>query len=264
MTNTTSHSLSFAQHDIAINVENLSLSFSGKTALRDISLLIPKNSITAVIGPSGCGKSSLISCFNRLNDLIPESKVKGRVLINERDIYHARQNVAALRTQVGMVFQQPNPFPLSVYENVVYGQRLKGVTDRRILDDIVESSLVEAALWDEVKDSLFQPALMLSGGQQQRLVIARALALQPDILMLDEPTSALDPISTLLIEELIFNLKENHTVIIVTHNLQQAARVSDQTAFLNNGELVEYSSTDVMFTMPVEQQTEAFITGRFG
>jgi len=227
-------------------------------------LLIPKNSITAVIGPSGCGKSSLISCFNRLNDLIPESKVKGRVLINERDIYHARQNVAALRTQVGMVFQQPNPFPLSVYENVVYGQRLKGVTDRRILDDIVESSLVEAALWDEVKDSLFQPALMLSGGQQQRLVIARALALQPDILMLDEPTSALDPISTLLIEELIFNLKENHTVIIVTHNLQQAARVSDQTAFLNNGELVEYSSTDVMFTMPVEQQTEAFITGRFG
>lgn len=250
--------------DIAIDVEQLSLRFGDKVALRNISLQIPKQSITAIIGPSGCGKSTLIACFNRLTDLNPEAKVSGNVYINGRNIYHAKQNVPALRTQVGMVFQQPNPFPISIYENVVYGLRIKGITDRRILDDIVERSLFQAALWDEVKDILFQSALKLSGGQQQRLVIARALALDPDILMLDEPTSALDPISTLMIEELIFQLKEQHTVIVVTHNLQQAARVSDQTAFLNNGELIEYSSTDVMFTMPLEQQTEAFITGRFG
>ncbi|BDX05317.1 phosphate ABC transporter ATP-binding protein PstB [Planctobacterium marinum] len=250
--------------DIAIDVEQLSLRFGDKVALRNISLQIPKQSITAIIGPSGCGKSTLIGCFNRLTDLNPEAKVSGNVYINGRNIYHAKQNVPALRTQVGMVFQQPNPFPISIYENVVYGLRIKGITDRRILDDIVERSLMQAALWEEVKDILFQSALKLSGGQQQRLVIARALALEPDILMLDEPTSALDPISTLMIEELIFQLKEQHTVIVVTHNLQQAARVSDQTAFLNNGELIEYSSTDVMFTMPLEQQTEAFITGRFG
>jgi len=259
-----SQNLSFPEEKVVIKVENLSLFFGKKRALYDVSLSIPGNSITAVIGPSGCGKSSLISCFNRLNDLTPDSKIRGRILINGQDIYHAKQNVPALRTKVGMVFQQPNPFPISVYENVVYGLRLKGITDKRILDDVVESSLLKAALWDEVKDSLFDSALRLSGGQQQRLMIARALALEPDILMLDEPTSALDPISTLLIEELIFKLKENHTVIVVTHNLQQAARVSDQTVFLNNGELIEYSTTDVMFTMPVEQQTEAFITGRFG
>lgn len=250
--------------DVAIDVEQLSLRFNDKVALRNVSLKIPSKSITAIIGPSGCGKSTLIGCFNRLNDLNPDAKVSGKVYINGHNIYHSRQNVPALRTQVGMVFQQPNPFPISIYENVVYGLRIKGITDRRILDDIVETSLHQAALWDEVKDILFQSALKLSGGQQQRLVIARALALEPDILMLDEPTSALDPISTLMIEELIFKLKEQRTVIVVTHNLQQAARVSDQTAFLNQGELIEYSSTDVMFTMPLEQQTEAFITGRFG
>lgn len=256
--------LSFKPDEVAVEVQDLSLYFSDRVALRNVSLQIPQNSITSVIGPSGCGKSTLISCFNRLNDLNPESRITGKIFINGRDIYHSKQNVPALRAKVGMVFQQPNPFPISVYENVVYGLRIKGITDRRILDNVVETSLTKAALWEEVRDDLFKSALKLSGGQQQRLVIARALALEPDILMLDEPTSALDPISTLLIEELIFQLKENHTVIIVTHNLQQAARVSNQTAFLNQGELVEYSSTDVMFTMPVEQQTEAFITGRFG
>lgn len=248
----------------AIRVEDLSLRFGEKVALRNVSLEIPANSITAVIGPSGCGKSTLLGCFNRLNDLNPEAKVTGKVYINEHNIYHPRQNIPALRTQVGMVFQQPNPFPISIYENVVYGLRIKGITDRRILDDNVESALMQAALWDEVKDILFQSALKLSGGQQQRLVIARALALQPDILMLDEPTSALDPISTLMIEELINKLKEECTIIVVTHNLQQAARVSEQTIFLNKGELIEYSLTDRMFTMPLQKQTEAFITGRFG
>lgn len=258
------NNLKITQGSIAIDVQNLSLYFGDRVALRNVSMQIPQNSITAVIGPSGCGKSTLIGCFNRLNDLNPESRITGKVLINERDIYHPKQNVPSLRTRIGMVFQQPNPFPISIYENVVYGLRIKGITDRRILDNIVETTLVKAALWDEVKDKLFESALKLSGGQQQRLVIARALALEPEILMLDEPTSALDPISTLMIEELVFQLKEKYTVIIVTHNLQQAARVSDQTAFLNQGELIEYSSTDVMFTMPVEQQTEAFITGRFG
>lgn len=248
----------------AIEVRNLSLRFGKKTALRDISLKIPKHSITAIIGPSGCGKSTLIGCFNRLNDLTPDCQVDGKVLVNDKNIYGSRQNVPILRSQVGMVFQQPNPFPMSIYENVVYGLRIKGITDRRILDDAAETALNMAALWDEVKDSLFQPAMVLSGGQEQRLVIARALALEPEILLLDEPTSALDPISTLQIEELIFGLKQKHTVVIVTHNLQQAARVSDQTAFLNQGELIEYSKTDTMFTMPLKQQTEAFITGRFG
>lgn len=256
--------IKFSPSDIAIDVQDLSLHFANKQALNSISMQIPQSSITAIIGPSGCGKSTLISCFNRLIDLIPDSKVTGKVLVSGSDIYHPKQNIPALRTRVGMVFQQPNPFPITIYENVVYGLRIKGVTDRRILDDVVESSLMKAALWDEVKDQLFQSAMKLSGGQQQRLVIARALALDPQILLLDEPTSALDPISTLMIEELIFRLKQDHTVVVVTHNLQQAARVSDQTAFLNYGELIEYSTTDTMFTMPIEQQTEAFITGRFG
>lgn len=249
---------------VAIDVQNLSLHFDQKCAIRDVTMRIPKNSITAVIGPSGCGKSTLISCFNRLNDLNPSVRIEGRILINGKNIYRSRQNIPALRSNVGMVFQQPNPFPMSIYENVVYGLRIKGITDRRILDDKAEEVLIRAALWEEVKDILFQSAMNLSGGQQQRLVIARALALEPEILLLDEPTSALDPISTLMIEELIFGLKSRHTVVVVTHNLQQAARVSDQTAFLNQGELIEFSSTDLMFTVPVEQQTEAFITGRFG
>lgn len=252
------------QEDVAIDVQNLSLYFGSKCALRDVTMRIPKNSTTAIIGPSGCGKSTLISCFNRLNDLNPDCRIEGEVRIHGHNIYHARQNIPALRSNVGMVFQQPNPFPMSIYENVVYGLRVQGITDRRILDDKAEEALNRAALWDEVKDILFQSAMNLSGGQQQRLVIARALALEPEILLLDEPTSALDPISTLLIEELIFRLKSQHTVVVVTHNLQQAARVSDQTAFFNQGELVEFSSTDVMFTLPVEKQTEAFITGRFG
>lgn len=258
------NNLTDRQQSVAIDVQNLSLYFADRVALRNVSMQIPQHSITAVIGPSGCGKSTLLGCFNRLNDLTPESRITGKVLINGKDIYHPRQSIPSLRTRIGMVFQQPNPFPISIYENVVYGLRIKGITDRRLLDNIVESSLIKAALWEEVRDKLFDSALKLSGGQQQRLVIARALALEPEILMLDEPTSALDPISTLMIEELIFQLKEKHTVIIVTHNLQQAARVSDQTAFFNQGELIEYSSTDVMFTMPLEQQTEAFITGRFG
>ncbi|XOV80757.1 MAG: phosphate ABC transporter ATP-binding protein PstB [Aestuariibacter sp.] len=252
------------ESEVAIDVQNLSLSFGNKCALHNVSMRIPKNSTTAIIGPSGCGKSTLIGCFNRLNDLNPNCKIKGKILMNGRNIFHPKENIPALRSNVGMVFQQPNPFPMSIYENVVYGLRIKGITSRRILDDEAEEVLARVALWDEVKDILFQSAMNLSGGQQQRLVIARALALKPEILLLDEPTSALDPISTLLIEELITGLKSQHTVVVVTHNLQQAARVSDQTAFLNMGELVEFSSTDVMFTLPEQQQTEAFITGRFG
>lgn len=250
--------------DVAIEVENLTLCFGKKVALHNISMRIPKASTTAIIGPSGCGKSTLIGCFNRLNDLNPDCKISGKVFVNGKNIYASKQNIPRLRSKIGMVFQQPNPFPMSIYENVVFGLRIKGITDRRILDDAAESALMRAALWDEVKDILFDSAMILSGGQQQRLVIARALALEPEILLLDEPTSALDPISTLMIEELIYGLKEKHTVVIVTHNLQQAARVSDQTAFLNQGDLIEFSSTDTMFTMPLEKQTEAFITGRFG
>lgn len=250
--------------DIAIDVRHLDLYFGKRKALHDISMRIPRNCVTAIIGPSGCGKSTLISCFNRLNDLNPECEISGKVVIAGKNIFHPKQNVPALRTQVGMVFQRPNPFPVSVYENVVYGLRLKGITDRRILDDAVEMALNRAALWEEVKDTLFESALLLSSGQQQRLVIARALALEPEILLLDEPTSALDPISTLTIEELINDLKNQYTVVIVTHNLQQAARVSDYTAFMYQGELIEFADTDSIFTMPKQQQTEAYITGRYG
>ena len=236
--------------DTAITVRDLSLSFSGKPVLNDISMRIPKKQVTALIGQSGCGKSTLISCFNRMNDLVPGCKVSGQVIIGDRDIYHPKENVAHLRTQVGMVFQKPNPFPMSVYDNVCYGLRLQGVTERRVLDDTVEQALREAALWNEVKSRLFESALTLSGGQQQRMVIARALALQPEILLLDEPTSALDPLATLYIEELINQLKLHRTVVIVTHNMQQAARVSDNTAFLHEGKLVEYSDSDTLFTLP--------------
>lgn len=253
-----------ADEDIAIDVRDLSLYFGKRQVLHQISMRIPKNKVTAVIGPSGCGKSTLIGCFNRLNDLNPECRITGCVCITGKDIFHHRQNIPVLRARVGMVFQRPNPFPMSVYENVVYGLRIKGITDRRLLDDSVEMALNKAALWDEVKDNLFESAHLLSSGQQQRLVIARALALEPEILLLDEPTSALDPISTLLIEELINDLKNQFTVVIVTHNLQQAARVSDYTAFLYQGELVEFSDTDTIFTLPRQQQTEAYITGRYG
>lgn len=250
--------------ETAIHVKDLNLRFGQKHVLYDINMRIPKNRITALIGQSGCGKSTLISCFNRMNDLHAECAYDGQVVIDGRNINHKRENVSRLRTQVGMVFQRPNPFPMSIYENVTYGLKLQGIKHRRQLDDAVEKALREAALWDEVKDRLFDPAQVLSGGQQQRLVLARALALNPDILLLDEPTSALDPLTTLIIEELMAELKKRCTIVIVTHNMQQAARVSDYTAFLHQGQLVEYSDSDTLFTMPAKKQTEDYITGRYG
>ncbi|WP_088329743.1 phosphate ABC transporter ATP-binding protein PstB [Lacimicrobium sp. SS2-24] len=249
---------------VAIDVVGLTLKFGQTRALHNINMRIPKRQITSLIGPSGCGKSTLLGCFNRLNDLTPECQVEGEVLINGRNIYHRRQDVALLRTQVGMVFQRPNPFPMSIYDNLVYGLKIQGIRDRRTLDNAVEQALIDVALWKEVRDRLFDSALTLSGGQQQRLVIARAIILQPEILLLDEPTSALDPISTLTIEELIYQLKEKYTVLVVTHNMQQAARVSDFTAFLHQGHLIEYSDTNQLFTRPRQQQTEEYITGRYG
>lgn len=248
----------------AIDVRKLNLWFDHKHVLHDISMRIPKNCITSLIGQSGCGKSTLISSFNRLNDLHTGCRYTGKVMIDGRNINHKKENVSRLRTQVGMVFQRPNPFPLSIYENVCYGLRLQGVRARRALDDAVEQALRDAALWDEVKDRLFESAHILSGGQQQRLVIARALALKPEILLLDEPTSALDPLTTLFIEELMAQLKSRCTIVIVTHNMQQAARMSDYTAFLHQGELVEYADSDTLFTMPEKKQTEDYITGRYG
>ncbi|MBT3133980.1 phosphate ABC transporter ATP-binding protein [Alteromonas sp. ALT199] len=248
----------------AVEVKKLNLWFGSKHVLNDISMRIPKNKITALIGQSGCGKSTLISCFNRLNDLYDGCKYTGEIIIDGQNINSRKVNVSRLRTNVGMVFQRPNPFPMSIYENVCYGLKLQGVKVRRHLDDAVEGALKQAALWDEVKDRLFDSAHILSGGQQQRLVIARALALKPDILLLDEPTSALDPLTTLFIEELMDALKKQCTIIIVTHNMQQAARVSDYTAFFHQGRLIEYADSDTLFTMPDKKQTEDYITGRYG
>jgi phosphate transport system ATP-binding protein len=225
---------------------------------------IPKKQVTAFIGPSGCGKSTLLRCINRMNDLVDTCKIDGEILLHGQNIYDKKVDVAALRRNVGMVFQRPNPFPKSIYENVVYGLRLQGLNNRRELDEAAERSLRGAAIWDEVKDRLHDNAFGLSGGQQQRLVIARAIAIEPEVLLLDEPTSALDPISTLTIEELITELKEKYTVVIVTHNMQQAARVSDQTAFMYMGELVEYGDTNTIFTTPQKRKTEDYITGRYG
>ena len=225
---------------------------------------IPKGQVTAFIGPSGCGKSTLLRCMNRMNDLIDNCNITGEIKLEQQNIFDRNVDVATLRRRVGMVFQRPNPFPKSIYENVVYGLRLQGVKDRRVLDKAVEDSLRGAALWDEVKDRLHDNALGLSGGQQQRLVIARAIAIEPEVLLLDEPTSALDPISTLVIEELITELKNKFTVVIVTHNMQQAARVSDNTAFMYMGKLTEYSDTNTLFTTPAKKQTEDYITGRYG
>jgi phosphate transport system ATP-binding protein len=250
--------------DVALTVEGLHLSYGGNFALRDIELKIPRRRVTAFIGPSGCGKSSLLRCFNRMNDLIDGCAVTGKVLLDGQDIYLPDVDVSRLRRRVGMVFQKPNPFPMSVYENVAYGLRIQGLRKRRHLDEIVERSLQAAALWDEVKDRLQDNALALSGGQQQRLVIARTIAVEPEMVLLDEPASSLDPISTLKIEELIYELKSKYTIVIVTHNMQQAARVSDMTAFLNMGRLVEYDNTDRLFTNPRERQTEDYITGRYG
>ncbi len=253
-----------ADEEIFMQVEHLSLYYGEKRALRDITMSLPRKRVTAFIGPSGCGKSSLLRCFNRMNDLVDGARVEGRVLLESHDIYARDVDVPRLRQAVGMVFQKPNPFPKTIYENVAYGPRLMGVKKRRELDEKVEWALKAAALWDEVRDRLQEPAGSLSGGQQQRLVIARAVAIEPQVLLLDEPASALDPISTLKIEELIYNLKSEYSIVIVTHNMQQAARVSDYTAFLYMGDLVEYGDTDTIFTRPRQRQTEDYITGRYG
>lgn len=247
-----------------ISVRDLSVSLAGKTVLDNISLDIPGNQVTALIGPSGCGKSSLLRSFNRMNELVDEAITTGEVWLDQLNIYRPGIDLAELRRRVGIVFQKPNPFPLSVYDNVAFGLRLQGVNHPRQLDELVEEALVKAALWQEVKERLFDNALTLSGGQQQRLVIARAIAIEPEVLLLDEPASALDPISTLKIEELIYELKQHYTIVIVTHNMQQAARVSDFTAFMNLGRLVEFNTTNRIFTDPSEPQTEDYITGRFG
>lgn len=247
-----------------IKVENLNLFYGQKQALHGINMEMPKKKVTAFIGPSGCGKSTLLRCINRMNDLVDNITIDGKILLHGENIFDKSVNVAALRRRVGMVFQKPNPFPKSIFENVTYGLRIQGINDKRILEETVETSLRGAALWDEVKDRLNDNALGLSGGQQQRLVIARAIAIAPEVLLLDEPASALDPISTLKIEELINELKEKFTIVIVTHNMQQAARVSDYTAFMYMGELIEMGATSQLFTKPVKKQTEDYITGRYG
>ena len=251
-------------YDIALTVNQLSLWYGERQALNNIDLQIPKNRITALIGPSGCGKSTLLRCFNRMNDVIDRCRIEGEILLDQHAVMQANQDLPALRRRIGMVFQRPNPFPKSIYENVVYGLRLQGVRDRRVLNEACERALRAAALWSEVKDQLAQNALTLSSGQQQRLVIARAIAIEPEVLLLDEPTSALDPISTLVIEELMTTLKQHFTLVLVTHNMQQAARVSDYTAFMHNGQLVEFDETDRIFTSPKARKTEDYITGRFG
>ena len=248
-----------------LDVQGVSLSYpANSNALQDVSLTIPGGCVTAVIGPSGCGKSTLLRCFNRMNDTIDGCQYTGSILFDGMDVLSGKTDVTELRRRVGMVFQRPNPFPKSVYDNVAYGPRLGGIRSRRQLDEIVENALRAAALWDEVKDRLDAMAATLSLGQQQRLVIARAIAVEPEVLLLDEPASSLDPISTLRIEELIYELKTDYTIIIVTHNMQQAGRVSDFTAFMNAGKLVEFNTTDRIFTNPVERATEDYITGRVG
>ncbi|MXZ43377.1 MAG: phosphate ABC transporter ATP-binding protein [Gammaproteobacteria bacterium] len=254
----------FQANDVCLQVSELALFYGTKQALNEINMLIPRQRVTALIGPSGCGKSTLIRCFNRMNDLIDGVTISGRIELNGLEIHDQEVDVAQLRRQVGMVFQRPNPFPKSVYENVAYGLRLAGKVPKSELDDRVEWGLKSAALWDEVHDRLHDSALGLSGGQQQRLVIARAIAVEPSVLLLDEPASALDPISTLKIEELIAELKTRYTIVIVTHNMQQAARVSDFTAFLYLGELIEYDSTLKIFTNPTQTKTEDYVTGRYG
>ena len=247
-----------------MTVHDLCLWYGNHQALTDINIEIQEKSITALIGPSGCGKSTFLKTINRMNDLIPDVKITGEIKYKERNIFAPNVDVNDLRREVGMVFQKPNPFPMSIYDNIAYGPRTHGVKNKAKLDDIVERSLRGAAIWDEVKDRLKKNALGLSGGQQQRLCIARALAVEPEVLLMDEPTSALDPISTSKIEELATELKENYTIVMVTHNMQQAARISDKTAFFLLGELVEYGDTEKMFSDPVDKRTEDYITGRFG
>lgn len=244
--------------------KNLDFYYGAQHALKNINLTIEENTVTALIGPSGCGKSTFLRLFNRMNDLIGGTKLTGEILIDNKNIYDKGVNVDALRKQTGMVFQKPNPFPKSIYENVAYGLRVNGITDKNMIEERVVTSIKQVALWDEVQDKLKKSAFELSGGQQQRLCIARALAIQPSVILMDEPTSALDPISTGKVEELIFELKNKYTIVIVTHNMQQAARVSDSTAFFYLGELIEYNTTKEIFTNPKIERTQNYITGRFG
>lgn len=247
-----------------ITVKDLCLWYGNQQALKNINMQVPEKSITALIGPSGCGKSTFLKTLNRMNDLIPGVRITGEVCYREQNIFGQGVDVSELRREIGMVFQKPNPFPMSIYDNVAYGPRTHGIKNRAKLDELVESSLRGAAIWDEVKDRLKKNALGLSGGQQQRLCIARALAVQPQVLLMDEPTSALDPISTSKIEELAIQLKSKYTIIIVTHNMQQAVRISDQTAFFLLGDLIEYNDTEKLFSNPKDKRTEDYITGRFG
>ncbi|MGM0874270.1 MAG: phosphate ABC transporter ATP-binding protein PstB [Bacillota bacterium] len=249
---------------VVYKTDNLNLWYGKDQALKNIDLDIYENDVTAIIGPSGCGKSTYIKTLNRMVELIPVVRTSGQILYRGKNIFDKSYGVEELRTQVGMVFQKPNPFPKSIYENIAYGPKIHGIKDKKIIDEIVEKSLRGAAIWDEVKDRLKENAYGLSGGQQQRLCIARCLAIEPDVILMDEPTSALDPISTLKIEELIQELKQNYSIIIVTHNMQQAARISDRTAFFLNGEVVEYTDTDRLFSNPSDKRTEDYITGRFG
>ncbi len=253
-----------ASKNIVYSTQNLDLWYGDYHALKNISLDIEENTITAIIGPSGCGKSTYIKALNRMVELVPSVKTAGKIYYREQNIFDRQLPVEKLRTKVGMVFQQPNPFPKSIYDNVTYGPKMHGIKDKKTLDAIVEKSLKDAAVWDEVKDKLNRNAYSLSGGQQQRVCIARTLAIQPDVILMDEPTSALDPISTLKIEELVQTLKEDYTIIMVTHNMQQAARVSDRTAFFLNGYVNEYNDTDTLFSHPVDKETEDYISGRFG
>lgn len=249
--------------NVKLSIKNLDLFYGDNQALKDINIDIKENKVTALIGPSGCGKSTFLRTLNRMNDLIENVTIKGKIEVDGEDIYQT-EDVIKLRTKVGMVFQKPNPFPMSIYDNIAYGPRIHGIRDKKTLDKIVEESLKGAAIWDEVKDRLKTSALGLSGGQQQRICIARAIAMKPEVILMDEPTSALDPISTSKVEELIEELKKDYTIVIVTHNMQQAARISDDTAFFLNGVLVEYSETKDMFTAPKDKRTEDYITGRFG
>jgi len=250
--------------EVKIHTKNLNLYYGDVHALKSVNMDIPGNNISALIGPSGCGKSTYLKTINRMNDTVKNVKITGDVFLDGEDVYGKNVDVTILRKKIGMVFQSPNPFPMSVYDNIAYGPRMHGVKKRIVLDEIVESSLMDAAIWDEVKDRLKKPALSLSGGQQQRLCIARALATRPEVLLMDEPTSALDPISTLKIEELISELKKKYSIVIVTHNMQQAARVSDYTAFFLLGELIENDTTESIFSNPKDKRTEDYITGRFG
>ncbi|MEK3975432.1 phosphate ABC transporter ATP-binding protein PstB [Psychrobacillus sp. FSL K6-1267] len=263
-TKTTKHTTNHSISKIVYDTQGLNLWYGTHHALKNINLQIQENEVTAIIGPSGCGKSTYIKTLNRMVELVPTVKTSGHIIYRDRNILDAGYGVEELRTRVGMVFQKPNPFPKSIYDNIAYGPRIHGIKNKKLLDEIVEKSLRGAAIWDEVKDRLNTNAYSLSGGQQQRICIARCLAIEPDVILMDEPTSALDPISTLKVEELIQELKKDYSIIIVTHNMQQAARISDKTAFFLNGEVIEFDKTDVIFSTPEDKRTEDYISGRFG